>query len=55
MPRPLGGRERKETKFERDARLQANREAHEKCEQMLPFVLGGLAVVVLLVIVASYM
>jgi len=43
MARKLKGKQRKETKDEKRARLDHNREAHEKCAKALPVALVLLA------------
>ena len=54
MPKDLPGRERKETRQQRDARIQANREAHEKCNEMIPYIVGGSVGMVVLFILWTF-
>ena len=42
MARKLKGKQRKETKTEKRARLDNNREAHERCAKALPVALVAL-------------
>ena len=53
MARQLRGKERKESKQEKQARMEANRQAHEACAKYVPAALAIIAGVLAVLFLAT--